>query len=149
MFVIICQLRFVLSTGGGAIALDDFRGTIGQCSYRQTCDFETGMCDWTQSSTNGNTWNLVQYSNSFNSSGYQIGDRTTKTDQGHIIETNSNAPVNSVAYLTSMPFARSAGVQCLQFWYIRKSPNTVQDLIEVYLGHGSEGTNPVISLFIL
>ena len=41
----------------GDISIDDIRTTVGQCpSQPNSCDFETGICDYRQSTTDKSNW---------------------------------------------------------------------------------------------
>ena len=126
--------------------MDKFNAIINQqCPYKQTCDFESGLCDWTPVPANGTYyWSIAPATNLYKS--LSIGDHTTETQYGHTLETNSNAPVNNIAVLQSGVFPKTIGTQCLQFWFLRR-PN-ISDVIEVFLQNNG-GVKGVSYLYFL
>lgn len=78
------QLTFVVYSGSGAVAFDEFKvDTSANCSARYMCDFESGPCDWQPNlKTHNYEFSLVSASDGSmpNSDNY---DHTTETSSGH------------------------------------------------------------------
>ena len=75
------------SPGSGAIALSEFSTTAGICQGDSICDFESGNCGWTVSSTNPNyQFKLTQADSVIWRDSRDVYDHTTEADEGHFME---------------------------------------------------------------
>ncbi|XP_071486324.1 MAM and LDL-receptor class A domain-containing protein 1-like [Diadema antillarum] len=104
---------------GGDIAIDDIEIVRGACPKQGACDFETGLCGWSQELT-ADVWDWLRTSGSTPSSGTGPSqDHTTGTGAGFYLyfETSHTTLIpGDNAILVSEHFD-PAPAACLSFWY--------------------------------
>ncbi|KAI4891478.1 hypothetical protein NFI96_023830, partial [Prochilodus magdalenae] len=114
------QILIDASIGGeaGDIALDDLSFTEGACSPTgDLCDFEEGICGWTQQTDDDLDWNRGSGNDPVLNSEPSF-DHTSNTENGYyycIGADSSHVPGHS-ARMSSPLFAAGHG-QCIQLWY--------------------------------
>ncbi|XP_069046931.1 MAM and LDL-receptor class A domain-containing protein 1 [Lepisosteus oculatus] len=98
----------------GAIALDDISFNPDSCPSARECDFENGVCGFTQDNTNDFDWILESGSN--NPIGPLI-DHSYGSEYGHYVHFATPTPLQSPVkgYLDSPTYLPSR--YCLKFWY--------------------------------
>merc|ERR1712136_131815 len=119
--------------GGGAegdIGVDDIELTDGRCP--DTCDFEEGICTWSQSA-NGDDANWLRHLPQEEFDGL-LKDHTLGTAEGHFIHIEG-LTAGSTAILTS-PVLRDD--VCLTFWL--NMPEVSSGSVEVYPIAGTDET---------
>ncbi|XP_013397768.1 MAM and LDL-receptor class A domain-containing protein 1-like [Lingula anatina] len=121
----------------GDIAIDDIKSFPGNCPSGSTirptgtavpggttpapvltqCNFESGLCGWTQDTKDNFDWTRQQGATPSGTTGPST-DHTYKTGLGYYIyiETSSPRVVNDTARI-STPRFQVKGRQCLEFWY--------------------------------
>ncbi|CAH3118157.1 unnamed protein product [Pocillopora meandrina] len=131
----------------GDIAIDDitFTTTVGKCITSPVsavpfdCNFENGICSWSQSITDRFDWTRHRGSTGSVLTGPSI-DHTTGTSQGWYvyIETSFPRQVNDTARILS-PTIKADGSQksihCVSFWYHMYGPHV--DTLRLYQKVGS------------
>ncbi|XP_070566390.1 MAM and LDL-receptor class A domain-containing protein 1-like [Ptychodera flava] len=110
----------VLGTAtSGYLAIDDFSMADGECYGQGDCDFENGLCTWSNELvTDELDWVLNKGSTTSSKSGPDA-DHTLGNENGtYIYAETSNAAKNINAVLVSEPFMNQPGTyKCLEFWY--------------------------------
>ncbi|GFR70361.1 MAM and LDL-receptor class A domain-containing protein 1 [Elysia marginata] len=129
------QIQFEATVGSGArgdIAIDDVSVTSGNCTLCAdpktcdfaksgvpvaTCDFENGLCNYQQETTDVFNWSRHTGRTPSSSTGPNV-DHTYGTDFGNYmyIEASNKAP-GSTAVLVAGPVNVSTSDLCLEFWY--------------------------------
>lgn len=101
----------------GDIAIDDFNVSNGACPPNGACDFETGFCGWTQSTTDDFDWLIGKSGTASAGTGPRV-DHTLQSVTGHFafIETSAPRQPNDRAILKSMKLAGTTD-RCLRFYY--------------------------------
>ncbi|XP_022097778.1 MAM and LDL-receptor class A domain-containing protein 1-like isoform X1 [Acanthaster planci] len=101
----------------GDIALDDITFHTGPCPAGELCDFENGLCGYTQDSADDFDWTLNQGGTPSQGTG-PGSDHTYQTDLGHYMYAEMSSPrvPGDVTRLDSPVYAPTTG-RCLQFWY--------------------------------
>ena len=107
-------------TGGGNlgdIAVDDISMNLGDCPIGPQCDFEDGVCSYTQVQTDDFDWVINRASTQSTFTGPSI-DHTLGTIEGHYAYIEASAPQTKgdVARLQS-PLYKATTSTCLTFWY--------------------------------
>ena len=102
----------------GDIALDDVKMNVGNCPYDGTCDFENGLCGYSQSVSDNFDWRV----NTGNTTSVRTGppaDHTFGTTLGHYIYIEASRPrrQGDRARLDSSLMAATTQGSCLKFWY--------------------------------
>ena len=83
------KLKFLVYSGGGAVAFDNFVTMNNKCPTNGICDFESGLCDWViQNNTQiPYKFRLIQ-AQSDERPGVMI-DHSTQSVYGHFIQAYS------------------------------------------------------------
>ncbi|XP_061173555.1 MAM and LDL-receptor class A domain-containing protein 2-like [Saccostrea echinata] len=118
------QVKFVFEGVAGVsyqgdIALDDISLNQGLCPGSPTCDFEDGMCGYTQDVSDQFDWTLHS-SRTVSTSTGPVSDHTYGTAQGHYVYIEASAPrrMGDKARIDSPSFPATTGTgSCLTFWY--------------------------------
>ncbi|XP_033751988.1 MAM and LDL-receptor class A domain-containing protein 1-like [Pecten maximus] len=101
------------------IAIDDINSISGACPDPGNCDFEKGLCTWTNvhDQTDQFDWLLNRGRTSSSITG-PSNDHTTGNSAGHYIFIESSAPrrFGDRAVLKSQLF-QATSARCLNFWY--------------------------------
>eukprot|EP00794_Sanderia_malayensis_P017044 gene17044-18759_t len=120
------QIIFEAVTGSGwsgDIAIDDLKQIPGVCPPPGNCNFETGLCTWTNART-GDDFDWLRNSGPTPSASTGPGtDHTTGTTKGSYvyIETSSPRTSGQIAWLVSEAFTpTSSSGRCIKFWYHMK-----------------------------
>ncbi|XP_077978860.1 MAM and LDL-receptor class A domain-containing protein 1-like [Glandiceps talaboti] len=107
------------SAVNGYLAIDDYFIADGACQNPGDCDFETGLCTWSNDQDNDQTeWEMMKGPTGTSNTGPDY-DHTYGNENGTYIYTeSSNTDGGSIAQLVSEPFMASPGNdRCLEFWY--------------------------------
>ncbi|KAK7473655.1 hypothetical protein BaRGS_00035133, partial [Batillaria attramentaria] len=102
----------------GDIAIDDVTVSTGSCpSSDGGCDFESGLCSWTNSQKDDFDWMLHKGTTASANTGPRT-DHTLKTQAGTYIYMESSAPrqQGDTALLVSQTFTPTQS-RCVTFWY--------------------------------
>lgn len=101
----------------GDIALDDITFAPGGCPASKVCDFENGMCNFTQDVTDIFDWTLSNGGTPSTFTGPRF-DHTYGTQAGYYmyIETSAPRKFGDSARLDSPMYKPTTGA-CLTFWY--------------------------------
>ncbi|RDD40324.1 MAM and LDL-receptor class A domain-containing protein 2 [Trichoplax sp. H2] len=115
------QIKFVALRGSGFagdISLDDISMTSSACPLTTNCDFESGLCKWTQDTTDDFNWRRGKNGNDQNGSGPPT-DHTYQSQLGYYAYTSSYSNANQKARLIFSPaFAPTPAVgKCMTFFY--------------------------------
>ncbi|XP_025085553.1 MAM and LDL-receptor class A domain-containing protein 1-like [Pomacea canaliculata] len=114
------------------IALDDISVSQGACGQQNGtgtpgitttplsipnlgCDFENGICQWTQDTSNQFNWTWQQGSTATADSGPRF-DHTQGNIRGHYVDVDASHAANATARLRSPQFSNT-GSTCATFWY--------------------------------
>ncbi|XP_033751986.1 MAM and LDL-receptor class A domain-containing protein 1-like [Pecten maximus] len=113
--VIIEALRGSSSTSD--IAIDDLTISPGTCRRAGACNFEQGLCGYTNLQGDQFDWTRGQGNSPSAYTGPSV-DHTTGTTNGHymFIESSSPQRLGDKAWLASDPIQPTTG-SCLTFWY--------------------------------
>ncbi|XP_041355231.1 MAM and LDL-receptor class A domain-containing protein 1-like [Gigantopelta aegis] len=135
--------RIVLRASKGAgyhgdIAVDDIEVQPGTCNpaCELSCDFDAGLCGWTQSKSDQFDWNLHHGSTtSVNTGPYR--DHTT--GNGNYVYTEASAPRHhgDVAVLVSPPLTLTGPI-CFSFWY--NMHGTAMGSLRILVKHHPSGS---------
>lgn len=109
----------------GDIAIDDLSANMGLCPPRTTCDFEEGLCGFSQDTSDQFNWALHSGRTGTSGTG-PATDHTEGTTTGHYIYIESSSPQHAgdKARIDSPVYsATGASRACLTFWF---SMNGVQ-----------------------
>ncbi|XP_054440751.1 apical endosomal glycoprotein [Pteronotus mesoamericanus] len=124
------------------VALDDLLLQDGPCPRPASCDFETGLCGWSQlprPSLGGYRWD---WSSGNTPSRYLQPpvDHTLGTDVGHfaLFETGVLGPGGRAAWLRSQPLPATEA-SCLRFWYYMGFPQHFYEGELRVLQHSARG----------
>ncbi|XP_033638977.1 MAM and LDL-receptor class A domain-containing protein 1-like [Asterias rubens] len=101
----------------GDISIDDIKFHTGICPPGELCDFENGMCGYTQDKTEQFDWKLHKG----HTPSYGTGpshDHTYQTSAGHYMYAEMSSPqvTGDKTRLDSPKYSKTPG-RCLQFWY--------------------------------
>ena len=104
----------------GDIAIDDVQMTMGACQPAGSCDFESGLCTWTNAQGNDTfDWQRTTGSTPSYGTGPTI-DHTLQTIYGSFMYIEATAPrtIGDKAWLVSQTFESvKTPVRCMSFWY--------------------------------
>lgn len=102
----------------GDIAIDDVTVSPGPCPLQPGCDFESGFCDWKQSSADDFDWTIGNNGTTSVGTGPPF-DHTYQSSTGHYayIETSGRQPNNRAVLLSPMVTSAVTTTKCMQFWY--------------------------------
>lgn len=136
------QMRFVFEGVAGIsyqgdIALDDITLNQGLCPGSPTCDFEDGMCGYTQDVSDQFNWILHSSGTTSTGTG-PTSDHTYGTRQGHYVYIESSAPRRrgDKARIDSPSYPATTGTgSCLTFWYSMYGRNI--GALNLYLRQGT------------
>ena len=127
-------------TGGGNlgdIAVDDISMNLGDCPIGPQCDFEDGVCSYTQIQTDNFDWVINRASTKSTFTGPSV-DHTLGTLEGHYayIEASSPQSQGDIAQLETPQFKATMST-CLTFWY--NMHGLTMGTLNVYTGVTSLG----------
>lgn len=102
----------------GDIAIDDLTYTAGPCPLKPGCDFESGFCDWQQSTADDFNWSIGVNGTTSRGTGPPF-DHTYGSSSGHYayIETSGQQPNNRAVLTTPTILGQAYQAKCMQFWY--------------------------------
>ncbi|XP_066300036.1 MAM and LDL-receptor class A domain-containing protein 1-like [Branchiostoma lanceolatum] len=103
----------------GDIAIDDVTLKGYDCSTAGNCNFENGLCTWTNNGPDDDfDWLIGRGGTNSQFTGPSV-DHTLGTDQGHyvFVETSNPRVPGDVALLQSERFQSHVDDKCLRFWY--------------------------------
>ncbi|XP_068190736.1 MAM domain-containing protein 2-like [Antennarius striatus] len=127
----------------GSVALDDISVSLGDCeltaggsfsSLPGHCDFEVGLCGYTQDHSDGANWERRRGPTPTSYTGPR-GDHTTGLGYYLHMEASPMLPGQNVRLL-SRPLRGSRGPQCLRFFYHMYGSGTGQ--LSVHLDKGGD-----------
>ncbi|XP_013393211.1 MAM and LDL-receptor class A domain-containing protein 1 [Lingula anatina] len=124
----------------GDIAIDDISMTKGACANPGACDFETGLCTWTNVQA-GDQFDWTQGNGGTSSSGTgPTIDHTLGTAAGKYmyIEASNPRVRGDTALLISQSFPPASGPRCVTFWVHMYGANI--GTLNVKLRQGSSNT---------
>ena len=100
----------------GDIAIDDISMATSPCPPDPACDFQSGFCSWTQSTTDNFDWTRSRNGTSSRGTGPPY-DHTFGSDSGYFayIETSVRQPKDQAALIS--PVFSTTSNQCFNFWY--------------------------------
>ncbi|XP_041365734.1 MAM and LDL-receptor class A domain-containing protein 1-like [Gigantopelta aegis] len=101
----------------GDIAIDDITMNVDHCPAQVSCDFQDGICGYTQDISDKFDWTLHSGRTSSSGTG-PVSDHTFGTREGNYMYIEASAPrrPNDIARIDSSQHGATLG-SCLQFWY--------------------------------
>ncbi|XP_077978861.1 MAM and LDL-receptor class A domain-containing protein 1-like [Glandiceps talaboti] len=102
----------------GDLALDDIFFNTGLCPSSDTCDFENGLCGYSQDINDDFDWTLHQGETGSGGTGPSY-DVTYGTTYGHYMYAEMSSPrlPGDKAHLDSPVYDITYDARCLRFWY--------------------------------
>ncbi|XP_069940952.1 MAM and LDL-receptor class A domain-containing protein 2-like isoform X2 [Cherax quadricarinatus] len=97
------------------IAIDDISIEARACPAAATCNFEDGMCDWTDDPDTGITWLIQSGSHAAENSG-PLSDNTLKTPYGHYMFMSARTGWPGAEAVLKSPVILG-GDYCFEFYY--------------------------------
>ncbi|XP_028297170.1 MAM and LDL-receptor class A domain-containing protein 2 isoform X2 [Gouania willdenowi] len=120
-------------TQEGDLAFDDVQLTDAQCPPHGFCDFETGLCSWSNvgGGIEQGDWLLGRGDSTNPNTGPGV-DHTTNSTHGHYIYVdNSVGEWGDMSFLVGDVFQPSLRGHCLTFWYHMKGDHV--GTLKVYI----------------
>ncbi|OQV11949.1 MAM and LDL-receptor class A domain-containing protein 2 [Hypsibius exemplaris] len=107
------------------------------------------LCDWTLSTGNGPTWNLVTGITDPDDPVHPKFDHTTLEDYGHFLYFKTSAQPGTRAQAVSQVFTRAevGEPRCMRFWYLYRGPHETR--LDVWISQNGTHLNDLISLWML
>eukprot|EP00057_Strongylocentrotus_purpuratus_P007164 XP_011661638.1 PREDICTED: MAM and LDL-receptor class A domain-containing protein 1-like [Strongylocentrotus purpuratus] len=118
------------------LAIDDVDYTLGPCGSIGSCDFENGMCMWSNIDADSFDWLRYQSSTPSTGTGPNV-DHTLGTSSGHYMFVETSPQIAGEQAVLFLGAPSLTGQRCLSFWYMMFGVDTGELVVYTSMGSGS------------